>query len=157
MSVYAKCGYWRLQFLRAWLSVLLCNPESSTGTQKLQTTWSRQSVFAVDKIKWNADKLTETKKPLKWVAFRKLVAGAGFEPTTFGLWARRATKLLHPASMERILVIMITDGKRYFPIISQLLNKLAIRVKFQQSVTYLQFISVLAIHGYNTRLFVPMN
>ena len=24
-------------------------------------------------------------------------AGAGFEPTTFGLWARRATELLHPA------------------------------------------------------------
>ena len=30
--------------------------------------------------------------------FRNLVAGAGFEPTTFGLWARRATRLLHPAS-----------------------------------------------------------
>ena len=26
-----------------------------------------------------------------------MVAGAGFEPTTFGLWARRATRLLHPA------------------------------------------------------------
>ena len=25
------------------------------------------------------------------------IAGAGFEPTTFGLWARRATRLLHPA------------------------------------------------------------
>ena len=25
------------------------------------------------------------------------IAGAGFEPTTFGLWARRATELLHPA------------------------------------------------------------
>ena len=29
-----------------------------------------------------------------------LVAGAGFEPTTFGLWARRAARLLHPASEE---------------------------------------------------------
>ena len=28
----------------------------------------------------------------------QMVAGAGFEPTTFGLWARRATRLLHPAS-----------------------------------------------------------
>ena len=27
----------------------------------------------------------------------EMVAGAGFEPTTFGLWARRATRLLHPA------------------------------------------------------------
>jgi hypothetical protein len=26
-----------------------------------------------------------------------LVAGTGFEPATFGLWARRATELLHPA------------------------------------------------------------
>ena len=26
-----------------------------------------------------------------------MVAGAGFEPTTFGLWARRATELLYPA------------------------------------------------------------
>ena len=29
-----------------------------------------------------------------------MVAGAGFEPTTFGLWARRATRLLHPASTD---------------------------------------------------------
>ena len=25
------------------------------------------------------------------------IAGAGFEPATFGLWARRASRLLHPA------------------------------------------------------------
>ena len=30
-----------------------------------------------------------------------LVAGAGFEPTTFGLWARRATRLLYPAILLR--------------------------------------------------------
>ena len=28
----------------------------------------------------------------------QLVAGEGFEPSTFGLWARRATWLLHPAT-----------------------------------------------------------
>ena len=28
-----------------------------------------------------------------------MVAGDGFEPSTFGLWARRATRLLHPASI----------------------------------------------------------
>ena len=27
----------------------------------------------------------------------KMVAGTGFEPATFGLWAQRATGLLHPA------------------------------------------------------------
>ena len=30
---------------------------------------------------------------------KKRVAGAGFEPTTFGLWARRASRLLHPATI----------------------------------------------------------
>ena len=28
-----------------------------------------------------------------------VIAGGGFEPPTFGLWARRATELLHPAIM----------------------------------------------------------
>ena len=28
---------------------------------------------------------------------QKMVAGTGFEPATFGLWAQRATGLLHPA------------------------------------------------------------
>ena len=32
------------------------------------------------------------------VCQRNLVAGTGFEPATFGLWAQRATGLLHPAS-----------------------------------------------------------
>ena len=36
-----------------------------------------------------------------------MVAGAGFEPTTFGLWARRATRLLHPA-------LFIFFSKLYF-------------------------------------------
>ena len=31
-----------------------------------------------------------------------MVAGAGFEPTTFGLWAQRATELLHPAIINII-------------------------------------------------------
>ena len=40
----------------------------------------------------------------------KLVAGAGFEPTNFGLLARRATELLHPAiffvlSLECLFII----------------------------------------------------
>ncbi len=30
---------------------------------------------------------------------QKKIAGAGFEPTTFGLWARRASRLLHPATI----------------------------------------------------------
>ena len=30
-------------------------------------------------------------------SLHKKIAGAGFEPATFGLWARRASRLLHPA------------------------------------------------------------
>ena len=30
-----------------------------------------------------------------------MVAGTGFEPATSGLWARRATELLHPASVPK--------------------------------------------------------
>ena len=41
---------------------------------------------------WQADVLTScTMRPIF------LVAGRGFEPLTSGLWAQRATKLLHPA------------------------------------------------------------
>ena len=28
---------------------------------------------------------------------KKMVAGVGFEPTTFGLWDQRTTRLFHPA------------------------------------------------------------
>ena len=31
-----------------------------------------------------------------------MVAGVGFEPTAFGLWARRATRLLHPAIYKKV-------------------------------------------------------
>ena len=45
----------------------------------------------------------ETKKATPKSGLSYLVAGAGFEPTTFGLWARRATRLLHPASTCNII------------------------------------------------------
>ena len=42
---------------------------------------------------WQADVITATPR-------NHLVAGDGFEPTTFGLWAQRATKLLYPAILK---------------------------------------------------------
>ena len=39
---------------------------------------------------------------------KNLVAGIGFEPMTFGLWARRASRLLHPA----ILCFNVSFKKR---------------------------------------------
>ena len=43
-----------------------------------------------------------------------MVAGAGFEPTTFGLWARRAARLLHPASEWIIITKWIYQGQILF-------------------------------------------
>ena len=34
------------------------------------------------------------------LSYLGIIAGVGFEPTTFGLWARRASRLLHPATMN---------------------------------------------------------
>ena len=49
---------------------------------------------------WTKNKgLNYSSNPL----FLFVVAGLGFEPRTFGLWARRATRLLHPASVYSIL------------------------------------------------------
>ena len=44
---------------------------------------------------WQADVITTTLR-------NQMVAEDGFEPTTFGLWARRATKLLHSAILTQI-------------------------------------------------------
>ena len=40
-----------------------------------------------------------------------LVAGEGFEPSTFGLWARRATRLLHPATKRKIEEYLISGAR----------------------------------------------
>ena len=42
------------------------------------------------------------------------VAGIGFEPMTFGLWARRASRLLHPA-IELTSLKVIMDGGEFEP------------------------------------------
>ena len=41
-----------------------------------------------------------------WGGFCVLVAGVGFEPTTFRLWAWRATGLLHPAASDNWLKLI---------------------------------------------------
>ncbi len=47
----------------------------------------------------------------------RLVAGEGFEPPTFGLWARRAARLLHPATEEA----NVTVGDGFTQALSKLL------------------------------------
>ena len=43
-----------------------------------------------------------------------LVAGIGFEPMTFGLWARRASRLLHPASAIK-KALRLVGGEGFEP------------------------------------------
>ena len=45
---------------------------------------------------------------------KKRVAGAGFEPTTFGLWARRASRLLHPAILFDLLYTYLQEICKFF-------------------------------------------
>ena len=47
---------------------------------------------------WQADVVTTALRD-------HLVAGRGFGPLTFGLWAQRATRLLHPAINDLIYII----------------------------------------------------
>ena len=67
-------------------------------------------------------KLVYHKKPSIFKILRVfVVAGVGFEPTTFGLWARRATRLLHPASWIISIIIYKSGLKvRWFLFFSQL-------------------------------------
>ena len=44
-----------------------------------------------------------------------LVAGEGFEPTTSGLWARRATRLLYPAIFNSMAEELGFEPRRQFP------------------------------------------
>ena len=57
--------------------------------------WKREIKWL--KICLGFDMTKKDKEKNKSEEKKELVAGAGFEPTTFGLWARRATMLLHPA------------------------------------------------------------
>ena len=41
------------------------------------------------------------------------VAGTGFEPMTFGLWARRASRLLHPALFSYSSSFSMKNGQRW--------------------------------------------
>ena len=69
---------------------------------KVGPDWARELKFGgwaggwAERIQVSAGQLSDLYKIM--ILLRKsVVAGAGFEPATFGLWARWATWLLHPA------------------------------------------------------------
>ena len=63
---------------------------SALPTELRNHKWRSRRELNSRSSAWQADVITATLRD-------HMVAGDGFEPTTSGLWARRATKLLHPA------------------------------------------------------------
>ena len=57
-----------------------------------QNKWRFRRELNPRSLAWQASVITATPR-------NRLVAGDGFEPPTFGLWAQRATRLLYPAML----------------------------------------------------------
>ena len=58
-----------------------------------------------------------------------MVAGGGFEPPTFGLWAQRATKLLYPATFLLLAgVVYYTQKFKIFPTILKIFSNAPVQV-----------------------------
>ena len=68
-----------------------------------RTTWLKvkcSTDWANTPYAQNRNRTSDTRifSPLLYqLSYLGEIAGAGFEPATFGLWARRASRLLHPA------------------------------------------------------------
>ena len=68
-----------------------------------RTTWLKvkcSTNWANTPYAQNRNRTSDTRifSPLLYqLSYLGKIAGAGFEPATFGLWARRASRLLHPA------------------------------------------------------------
>ena len=71
-----------------------------------------------------------------------MVAGEGFEPSTFGLWARRATRLLHPATKSKIEEHLIFGARDRVRTGDPQLGRLML---YQLSYSRLNNISILSL------------
>ena len=85
------------------LSVRGFEPRTTWLKVKCSTTWATRPYQQLNFYRENAQSRNRTSdtrifSPLLYqLSYLGEIAGAGFEPTTFGLWARRASRLLHPA------------------------------------------------------------
>ena len=77
--------------LRVWTA---CSSQLSYAAIMELTTGFEPVASSLPRMRSN---LAELREP---TSKQVVVAGAGFEPATSGLWARRATRLLHPAPMS---------------------------------------------------------
>jgi len=90
ISDHPKGDWWR------WQESNLRPPECKSGA--LPSELHPQAEAAISNLKSE-------------ITRRVLVAGTGFEPATFGLWAQRATGLLHPASKRFFSLRIISNFK----------------------------------------------
>ena len=87
-------------------------PRTTWLKVKCSTNWANipYAVFAALQLscKANAQSRNRTSdtrifSPLLYqLSYLGKIAGTGFEPVTFGLWARRASRLLHPAIIMKL-------------------------------------------------------
>ena len=93
-------------FQYPWAFWKSCQDES----QRDLAQWNSASS---DSTGWNMVEIEQKKNHSKVAnSLIFLVAGVGFEPTTFRLWAWRATGLLHPASKTSQLAINAWRNKK---------------------------------------------
>ena len=78
-------------------------PRTTWLKVKCSTNWANAPYYLIITFKVNAQSRNRTSdtrifSPLLYqLSYLGKIAGTGFEPMTFGLWARRASRLLHPA------------------------------------------------------------
>ena len=78
-------------------------PRTTWLKVKCSTDWANAPYYLIITFKVNAQSRNRTSdtrifSPLLYqLSYLGKIAGTGFEPMTFGLWARRASRLLHPA------------------------------------------------------------
>ena len=88
-------------------------PRTTWLKVKCSTNWANAPYYLIITFKVNAQSRNRTSdtrifSPLLYqLSYLGKIAGAGFEPTTFGLWARRASRLLHPAIIFNSIIFMI--------------------------------------------------
>ena len=83
-------------------------PRTTWLKVKCSTDWANAPYYLIITFKVNAQSRNRTSdtrifSPLLYqLSYLGKIAGTGFEPMTFGLWARRASRLLHPAIIMKL-------------------------------------------------------
>ena len=78
-----------------WLKVK-CSTTWANAPSVIQLAFFRRQCPEPESNQWHED-FQSSALPTELSGLTNWVAGTGFEPMTFGLWARRASRLLHPA------------------------------------------------------------